>query len=370
MEWVGKKTGASAADDTQMQSGVSKFGERMKEGARELFGRSKKHATSMKDRAVTSTSNMSKSVSSTMGQIHKDITRSVAGGFPCPEAIEDCYVLDLDCDNGRDAYVLSKLVGPKGKVVGIDSNKEQIDEANKYVDYHMKQFGYQTPNVEFKYGHLENLKAAGVLTDYFDVVLSNFVIDLSEKKAMALTEAYQALKNGGEIYYSEIFSDKEIPEEAQKDEEDADLRGALYWKDFHKICSELGFPRPILVSSKCIPIKNKKIEKIVAGIHFVSATYRIFKIDQESIGEAAGRGAKVTYKGSIMDHQKSFKFAEGLTFPTGTPIHVDAKLAAILKNSRFAKHFDYESVPEDAEHQFVEVHKTDPFSSAEPCHEE
>jgi arsenite methyltransferase len=366
MEWMAKKTGISATDDD-----MSKFSQRMREGARGLFGRSKKHVTTMKDRATTSSSNMTKRVLGTMGLLHKDLRKDSAGGFPCPEAIEDCYVLDMDCDNGRDAFVLSKLVGPKGRVVGIDSNQEQIQVANKYVDYHMKHFAYGTPNVEFKHGDLGDLKGAAILSDYFDVVVSNFVIDPSENKDMALYEAYRVLKNGGEIYYSEIFSDKEIPYEAQKHEEAAEnLCGALYWKDFHRISSELGFPRPILVASKRFPLKNTKIEKLVEGIHFVSATYRIFKVDEASIAEASGKGAKVTYMGSIVDHEKSLKFGEGLIFATETPVHVDAKLATILKTSRFGKHFKYEAVLDDLEHEFVEIQKTDPFSCAEPSSEE
>ena len=43
-----------------------------------------------------------------------------------PEAVEGCDVLDLGSGSGRDCYALSKLVGPTGRVVGIDMTDEQV----------------------------------------------------------------------------------------------------------------------------------------------------------------------------------------------------------------------------------------------------
>ena len=43
-----------------------------------------------------------------------------------PEAVDGCSVLDLGSGAGIDCFVLSKLVGPSGKVVGVDMTKEQV----------------------------------------------------------------------------------------------------------------------------------------------------------------------------------------------------------------------------------------------------
>ena len=43
-----------------------------------------------------------------------------------PEAVEGCHVLDLGSGSGRDCFVLSKLVGEKGYVTGVDMTKEQV----------------------------------------------------------------------------------------------------------------------------------------------------------------------------------------------------------------------------------------------------
>ena len=43
-----------------------------------------------------------------------------------PEAVEGCSVLDLGSGAGIDCFVLSKLVGPSGQVVGVDMTQEQV----------------------------------------------------------------------------------------------------------------------------------------------------------------------------------------------------------------------------------------------------
>jgi arsenite methyltransferase len=313
------------------------------------------------------TSDVSRRIMNVMGQVHGDLVKRNLGlGLPYPEAIEDSSVLDLGSGTGRDAFVLSKLVGAKGRVLGVERNQEQLDVANKYIDYHTKLFGYDSPNIEFKKGNLEDLKAAGISENSLDVIVFNCVINLCEDKGAALTAARDVLKNGGEIFFSDIYSNQPIPERAQNDKEaSASLCGAVYWKDLHKMCTEMGFSRPVLVLSKCFPLKDERIEKLAAGIHFVCAIYRIFKIDQKAIAES-GKPSKVTYKGSIVDHEESFKFAQGITFPTGTAIHVDDHLSAMLKMSRFEKHFDFEP-SEDVNQSFVQVQETDPFSCAKPA---
>lgn len=49
-------------------------------------------------------------------------------------------------------YVLSALVGPTGSAVGVDMTSEQLDVARQYVDWHMTEYGYPKPNVEFTHG--------------------------------------------------------------------------------------------------------------------------------------------------------------------------------------------------------------------------
>lgn len=43
-----------------------------------------------------------------------------------PEKLEGMNILDLGSGSGRDCFALSKLVGPKGHVTGIDMTDEQV----------------------------------------------------------------------------------------------------------------------------------------------------------------------------------------------------------------------------------------------------
>jgi arsenite methyltransferase len=349
MEWLAKKTGLG----------------KHSRGAHEYCHEVQDTMGHLRSCTTAAAPDMSGRIKETMGHIHEDvIKRNYGCGLPYPEAIEGCKVLDLGSGTGRDAYVLSKLVGPEGRVIGVEKDQHQLDIALKYLDHHTKQFDYETPNVEFNKGNLEDLEAAGI-PDEFDVVVSNCAINLSENKRAALKEAHRVLKNGGELYYSDIYSDKEIPLEIPKGKEAWESpSGVMYWRDLQKICSDLGFSRPILVSSKHFPLRHEDVEK-EAGVHFVCATYRIFKIDLKTIAEI-GHPAKVTYKGDIPEHENAFKLADGIVFPAGKPVHIEADLTAILKLSRFDKYFDYEP-SEDKNQIYVAIKETDPFSCAQPC---
>jgi arsenite methyltransferase len=89
--------------------------------------------------------------------------------------LEGLTVLDLGCGVGRDVYVISKLVGSKGKVIGIDMTEEQLAWANKHKAYHAKQFGYEESNVEFIHGFIEKLPLAD---SSVDIIVSNCVVNL------------------------------------------------------------------------------------------------------------------------------------------------------------------------------------------------
>ena len=40
-------------------------------------------------------------------------------------------VIEIGCGNGRDAEALAKLVGPTGRVVGVDASQELISQATE-----------------------------------------------------------------------------------------------------------------------------------------------------------------------------------------------------------------------------------------------
>ena len=106
-------------------------------------------------------------------------------GSPVPLCIEGLKILDLGCGTGRDCFVMSKLVGAKGFVYGIDMTDNQISVALKYIDKQTEAFGYNKSNVKFIYDYIENLNEH-FEKESMDVVTSNCVIYLTEDKEIVL----------------------------------------------------------------------------------------------------------------------------------------------------------------------------------------
>ena len=120
-------------------------------------------------------------------EIHQEVRDKFYGcGSPFPPALEGRTVLDLGCGAGRDVYMLSKLVGPTGKVIGVDMTDEQLAVAEKHIQYHTDKFGYDKANVRFVKGYIEDLTGAGIEENSVDLVVSNCVTNLSPDKPRPL----------------------------------------------------------------------------------------------------------------------------------------------------------------------------------------
>ena len=117
-------------------------------------------------------------------------------------------VVDIGSGSGLDALIASKLVGPGGRVIGIDMTPEMLSKAQEGV----KEMG--AANVEFRKGLVEDLP----LPDNFaDVAISNGVLNLTLNKVDTLREWARILKPGGRIYIGDILVSKTVPESAMDD---------------------------------------------------------------------------------------------------------------------------------------------------------
>ena len=117
-------------------------------------------------------------------------------------------VVDVGSGAGFDALIASKLVGPNGRVIGIDMTFEMRSKAAKGAE----ELG--AGNVEFREGMAENLP----LPDAFaDVVISNGVLNLTVNKVDTLTEWARVLKSGGRLFIGDIILSKPLPESALND---------------------------------------------------------------------------------------------------------------------------------------------------------
>lgn len=145
--------------------------------------------------------------------------------------------------NTHPPNAASKLVGPRGQVIGVDMTDEQLAVARAHVDWHTQRYEYSTPNVRFEKGLIEDLSTVGVADGSVDVVVSNCVLNLSPSKPRVLQEVFRVLKPGGELYFSDVFCDRRLPAALREDQEVLGecLGGAMYIEDFRRLLAdELG----------------------------------------------------------------------------------------------------------------------------------
>ncbi|XP_020797568.2 arsenite methyltransferase isoform X2 [Boleophthalmus pectinirostris] len=275
-----------------------------------------------------------------LSKVHPEvISRYYGCGLVVPESLEGCKILDLGSGSGRDCYMLSQLVGDKGHVTGIDMTQDLLEVAKKYLDHHMKEYGYKTPNVSFVQGYIEALADAGLQKDTFDIIISNCVVNLSPDKKRVLAEAYSILKNGGELYFSDVYSSGRLTNEIKTHKVlwGECIGGALWWEDLVHLAEEVGFSRPRLVTATIITVDNKELQDVLGDFRFVAATYRLFKLPKGN-----SKPCRVIYNGGITGVENSFPFDCQYTFKAEEVMEVDGDLAKILSSSRFAGDFTFE----------------------------
>ena len=275
-----------------------------------------------------------------LSQLEPEVLEKYYGCGVCiPEAIEGLTVLDLGSGSGRDAYLLSKLVGENGHVIGVDMTEEQLDVARRHIGYHTEKFGYSKPNVEFRQGYIEDLKSANIPDNSVDLVVSNCVLNLSTDKEATYREIFRVLKPGGELFIADVFADRRVPETLRKDPilYGECLSGALYTEDFRRLLLRLGINDYRLMSSRRLTINNPEIEAKVGNIGFYSLTVRAFKLDIEDKCEDHGQVA--TYLGTVPGQPHQFVLDDHHTFETGRPMLVCGNTAAMVEQTRYAEHF-------------------------------
>jgi arsenite methyltransferase len=278
------------------------------QNVQEYYGSTLQSSNDLKTNACTSAGDMPRYIKDCLGAIHPEVLSKYYGcGLCIPEYdLTDASVLDLGCGAGRDVYLLSQLVGQNGYVVGIDMTTQQLDVAKKHQQYHVEAFGHSKSNVQFIQGYLEQLDSIASLEENsFDVIVSNCVINLCTDKAAVLKACYKLLKPGGELYFSDVYSNRRVPTALQQDTVmwGECLSGALYWNDFHNLAKDAGFRDPRLVEDGPILVTNGPVAEFIkqsgnANLEFYSATYRLQKLDNlEPACEDYGQA--VIYKGTI-----------------------------------------------------------------------
>lgn len=281
-------------------------------------------------------------VAAALANVHDDVVSRFYGcGFPIPLALSGATVVDLGCGTGRDVYVLSQLVGEAGRVVGVDMTPAQLEVGQRTLSWHMARFGYAKPNVKFHHGYIEDLRDLDMPDGAADVVVSNCVFNLSPRKDAVLREAARLLKEGGELYFSDVFCDRRLPPEIAQDPvlHAECLGGAMYRGEFVAMAKAAGFLDPRVVSEALVTIQHPEIEGRVGAARFVSVTWRLLKIaGLEPACEDYGQVA--VYRGGIAGAAHVFWLDDHHAFEVGRPERVCGNTAAMIAQSRYGRHFE------------------------------
>jgi SAM-dependent methyltransferase len=117
-------------------------------------------------------------------------------------------VVDIGSGAGMDALIAARLVGPAGRVLGVDMTPEMLAKARHGA------VAMGLPNVEFRDGYAEALPLPDASVD---VVISNGVLNLTVDKTATLREWLRVLKPGGRLQVGDILVERELPPDALAD---------------------------------------------------------------------------------------------------------------------------------------------------------
>lgn len=300
-----------------------------------------------------------------LSDIHDEVSSHYYGcGLVMPECLEGLKILDLGCGAGRDVYALAKLVGPNGHVTGVDMTPEQLEIARRHEDWHAEKFGYDKPNTRFLEGYLEKLDELDLEKGSFDLIISNCVFNLCVDKPAVFQSAYDLLKDGGEIYFADVYSDRRIPQHLIDDEVlyGECLSGALYWNDYLDIAKRAGFADPRVFDHRPLSIVDQKVKDKIEGIKFASVTARLMKLKNADAG-CEDYGQAVIYKGGVPGMERVFKLDTGHEIEAGRVFPVCGNTLAMLTDTRFASYFEVIGHGENHLGQFPNCKAPDIFGS-------
>ena len=290
------------------------------------------------------------------------LDRDYGCGDPSRYVREGETVLDLGSGGGKICFIASQIVGPDGKVIGVDMTDDMLDLARSNAPIVAERVGYA--NVEFKRGHIEDLKLdLDSLNDWLadnpvqnasdmevmdkeimrlktemtmipdesvDVIVSNCVLNLvsDSKKKQLFSEMFRVLKVGGRVAVSDIVSDEESPESLKQDARlwSGCISGALTEDNFVVALEEAGFHGVVVDKFELEPWQ------IVEGIEYRSATYLAYKGKQ---GECLEKNQALIYKGPWRNVQDD----DGHVFRRGERSAVCEKTFKLLQKEPYADMF-------------------------------
>lgn len=140
-----------------------------------------------------------------LARAHPDLAASFCGvgnPFSLGGLLPGQSVLDVGCGAGFDLFVAAAIVGPGGLVRGIDLSEHMAHRATD----NLRRAGLK--NWEIRHVDTEDIPYGN---DFFDVVISNGVINLSPCKQKCFAEIHRVLKPGGKMRFADVVLEQDLP---------------------------------------------------------------------------------------------------------------------------------------------------------------
>lgn len=290
------------------------------------------------------------------------LQRDYGCGDPSRWAAPGETVLDLGCGGGKICYIASQIVGPQGRVVGVDMNDDMLALARRHREEIGRRIGWQ--NVEFHKARIQDLAldleafalwlrenpvrgADGwldaeqharrlrcerpmIAADSIDVVLSNCVLNLVDpaQRRQLFDEVHRVLRRGGRAVISDIVSDEAVPDHLRSDPQlwSGCLSGAFLESELLGAFEQAGFYGIEVVDRQAEPWA------VIEGIEFRSLTVRAFKRDN---CPSYDHNEAVIYRGPF----KSATDDDGNVYRRGERTAVCRKTFELLTRAPYADSF-------------------------------
>lgn len=143
-------------------------------------------------------------------------------------------VLDLGCGRGKDVFTAAEIVGKQGFVLGVDVTPAMVEQAEA------ERVRRNLTQVKFITSMIETIPWAD---QFFDIILSNCVINHTQDKAVVYQEIFRLLKPGGRFIVSDVMSIGRLPDNVKNNPHAwaACYGGALPWQEYRESVIQAGF---------------------------------------------------------------------------------------------------------------------------------
>jgi arsenite methyltransferase len=230
-------------------------------------------------------------------------------------------VADLGCGVGIDCFAAAKLVGPAGRVIGVDMSNDMLSRAYAFNAEVARNLGYDV--VGFRKGTIDQLPLENSTVD---LIVSNCVVNLATDKKKVFKEVFRALRHGGRFVISDVVSDRDIrPEDRSDPEEWTECTvSTLSLRAFLDAITEAGFVGLVQLAEEAW--------RVVKGYHLSSITLEARKFETDC---HAGVSHLAIYLGPYAEVKDDL----GNAFPRFKPVAVRDDVASFLGEGPTGKSF-------------------------------